>query len=163
MKSPTVPEPFHPVRQLVRTFGLLERVMRPYFARFGISGSQWGVLRNLRRAEEDGVEGLRLTELSERLLIKPASVTGLIDRLERAGLVERFSSPTDLRVTKVQLTSEGRDIVERILNVHPEKLADLMTGLSGPEQKELSRLLARWCQNLEKSLHSGVLEPASVG
>ena len=162
MKSPSLIEPFHPVRQLIRTFGLLERVMRPYFARFGISGSQWGALRNLQRAEEEGFSGLRLTELSERLLIKPASVTGLVARLERAGLVERFGSATDLRVTKVQLTDKGRELVERIMNVHPEKVAGLLAGLSGAEQKELSRLLVRWSEILEMNLHRAA-EPARVG
>src|SRR5205807_10008939 len=85
------------LREIIRTFGLVERVMQPYFAQFGISGSQWGVLRNLHRAEAEGRSGLRLSELSERLLIRPPSVTGLIDRLQRARLVVRDGSPTDLR------------------------------------------------------------------
>src|SRR5947207_13806955 len=97
-----------PLRELIRTFGLIERVMQPYFARFGISGSQWGVLRNLHRASTEGLPGLRLTDLSERLLIRPPSVTGVVDRLERAGLVVRDSSPTDLRVKQVALTDKGR-------------------------------------------------------
>src|SRR5262249_3520570 len=84
-------------RGLIRTWGLLERVMQSYFAQFGISGSQWGVLRNLHRAEQEGLPGLRLTDLGDRLLIRPPSVTGAIDRLERAGLVVRDGSPTDLR------------------------------------------------------------------
>jgi DNA-binding MarR family transcriptional regulator len=163
MRSPSVVEPFHPVRQLIRTFGLLERVMKPYFARFGISGSQWGVLRNLHRAEEENIIGLQLSELSDRLLIRPASVTGLIQRLERANLVERFGSATDLRVTKVQLTDEGRDIVNRILDVHSEKLQRLLAGLNGAEQKELSRLLARWCRHLERSVQGEATATAGVG
>src|SRR5437868_3671173 len=77
------------VRALVRTFGLLERVQQPYFARFGISGSQWGVLRALHRAQKENLSSLRLTDLSERLLVRPPSVTGVIDRLQRAGLVVR--------------------------------------------------------------------------
>ncbi|PWT83061.1 MAG: hypothetical protein C5B58_07105, partial [Acidobacteria bacterium] len=83
-------------REMIRTWGLLERIMQTYFARFGISGAQWGVLRNLHRAEQEGLGGLRLTDLSERLLVRPPSVTGVVDRLERAGLVVRDGSPTDL-------------------------------------------------------------------
>src|SRR5262245_44573422 len=82
-------------RELIRTIGLLERVMQPYFARHGISGSQWGVLRTLYRAELDGESSLRQTDLSDRLLIRPPSVTGALDRLERAGLVARGGSATD--------------------------------------------------------------------
>src|SRR5438309_10975549 len=96
--------PENAFRELIRTFGLVERVMQPYFARFGISGAQWGVLRNLHRAEAEGLARLRLTDLSERLLIRPPSVTGVVDRLERTGLVARESSPDDLRAKQVGLT-----------------------------------------------------------
>src|SRR6516162_5894518 len=97
-------------RELIRTLGLLERVMQAYFARFGISGSQWGVLRNLHRAEGEGLPGLRLTDLSERLLVRPPSVTGAVDRLERAGLVTRGGSATDHRAKLVRLTPKGRNL-----------------------------------------------------
>src|SRR5881227_1384167 len=94
----TAPKPSEQaLRSLIRTLGLLDKVMQPYFARFGISGSQWGVLRNLHRAEAEGLPGLRLTDLSERLLIRPPSVTGVVDRLERLALVVRESVSGDLR------------------------------------------------------------------
>src|SRR5438876_6901850 len=79
----------NPLREFIRVQGLMERVMQHYFGRFGISGSQWGLMRTLHRAEQDGQAGLRLTDLSDRLLIRPPSVTGAVDRLERAGLVVR--------------------------------------------------------------------------
>src|SRR5438105_939297 len=76
-------------RELIRTFGLLERVMEPYFAGFGMTGAQWGVLRNLHRAEAEGHRELRLTDLGERLLVQPPTVTGVVERLCRAGLVDK--------------------------------------------------------------------------
>src|SRR6266852_1954160 len=130
-------------RELLRVLGLLERVMQPYFARFGISGSQWGVLRNLHRAEQEGLPGLRLTDLSERLLIRPPSVTGVVDRLERGGLVVRGSSPTDLRAKRVSLTPQGRRLIDRVLQNHGRQLERVMGGLTGEEQAELHRLLTR--------------------
>src|SRR5216684_7020521 len=93
-----------PFRALLRTLGLLERIMQSYFARFGISGAQWGVLINLHRAEQEGLPGLRLTDLSDRLIIRPPSVTGVVDRLERLGLVTRVGVKDDLRVKQVTLT-----------------------------------------------------------
>ena len=61
-------------RSLIRTLGLLKRVMEPHFARFGISGSQWGVLRTLHRAqEEEGLVDLRLIDLGDRLLIRTSA------------------------------------------------------------------------------------------
>jgi DNA-binding MarR family transcriptional regulator len=136
-------------RALARTLAALQRAMQPYFARFGISGSQWSVLRNLYRAEEAGQCGLRQTDLSERLLIRPPSVTGVVDRLERAGLVARVNSPTDLRAKLVRLTPEGDRLVERVLAVHGAHVQAVMSGLSIPEQAELERLLVQLGRHLD--------------
>jgi DNA-binding MarR family transcriptional regulator len=136
-------------RELIRALGLLERVMQSYFARFGISGSQWGVLRNLHRAEKEGLPGLRLTDLSERLLVRPPSVTGAVDRLERAGLVSRDGSPTDLRAKHVGLTAKGRELVERILVYHGNQMETVLGGLNLSEQAEFQRLLQQFAGHLE--------------
>jgi DNA-binding MarR family transcriptional regulator len=139
-------------RELIRTLGLLERVQQGYFARFGLSGSQWGVLRNLHRAEQEGLPGLRLTDLSERLLVRPPSVTGVVDRLERAGLMERTGSPTDLRAKQVGLTPRGRQLVERVLTVHGAQMDAVLGGLSLTEQTELHRLLKVLGKHLDSML-----------
>jgi MarR family transcriptional regulator, 2-MHQ and catechol-resistance regulon repressor len=130
-------------RQFLRSFGLIERIMQLYFGGFGISGSQWGVLRNLHRARRDGCSTLRIGELSERMLIRPPSVTGVVDRLERLRLVTRRSDPTDLRARRVGLTAAGRKLVERILIGHERQIRQLLAGLDPKEQIELHRLLAR--------------------
>ena len=148
-------------RQLIRTFGLVERVMQPYFAQFGISGAQWGVLRNLHRAEGEGLHGLRLTDLSRRMLIRPPSVTGIVDRLEKMRLIVRKASPTDLRAKEVALTIEGRQLVERVLTVHGGQMARVMCVLSREDQEELHRLLSRLGEHLE-SLAEAKVFPATT-
>jgi len=140
------------VRELIRTLGLLERVMQPYFARHGISGSQWGLLRALHRAEAEGLNGLRQTDLSERLLIRPPSVTGALDRLERAGLVERGGSATDMRAKQVTLSPKGRQLVERVLTGHQAQIEAVMGGLKKNEQADLHRLLIQLRKHLEQFL-----------
>ncbi len=144
-------------RQMLRTSGLLERVMQPYFARFGVSGAQWGVLRNLHRAEVEGQPALRLTDLSERLLIRPPSVTSVVDRLERAGLVTRGDSTSDLRAKQLALTVRGRQLVERVLAVHDSKIDEVMDGLTATEQVKLQKLLRRVEKHLDGLLAEGGL------
>ena len=139
---------------MVRTYGLFRNCMEPYFTSFGVSGAQWGVLRTLHRAEDEGRSGLRLTDLGRRLLVRPPSVTTLIDRLERAGLVTRSTIAADLRARQVMLTPEGRQLVERILQQHPAQMQSVMAGLNEAEQKLLHRLLERLAEHLES------LEPA---
>jgi DNA-binding MarR family transcriptional regulator len=139
-------------RELIRLFGLLDKVRQPSFARFGISGSQWGVLRALHRAEREGLAGLRLTDLGGRLLVRPPSVTGLVDRLERAGLVARDGAPDDLRAKLVALTDKGRQLVGRVLPMDGEQIENVLGCLSPAEQDRLSRLLSRVGLHLESLL-----------
>jgi DNA-binding MarR family transcriptional regulator len=161
LSAPTARPTESAFRELIRTLGLVERVMQPYFAAFGLSGAQWGVLRNLYRAEELGLPGLRLTDLSERLLVRPPSVTGLVDRLVRAGLVQRDGSPLDMRAKQVALTDKGRELVERVLAVHGRQIDSVLGVLSPGEQKELHRLLSVLGHHLEGVLANGVA--ANIG
>jgi len=139
----------NPVRSLVRAFGLLERVMQPYFAQFGITGAQWGILRTLVRAERGGATGLRPTDLSARLLVRPPSISGALDRMERDGLVARDPLATDLRAKRVRLTTLGRQKVAQILNVHERQLRLVLSALADQEQAVLQSLLDRLGAHLE--------------
>ncbi len=139
-------------RALIRVSGLLDRVMQPYFGRFGISRSQWGVLRVLQRVEGVGSPGLRLMDLGERLLVRPPSVTGLVDRMERLGYVVRNSYADDLRGREVRLTAAGRDLIARVLGNHAVQIATVMGGLDKQEQKQLIPLLERLSSHLEEML-----------
>jgi DNA-binding MarR family transcriptional regulator len=131
----------HAHRSLLRAFGSLKKVMEPYFARFGISRPQWAVLIVLHRSEQESGGGMRLRDLGERLFIQPPSVTGVVDRLEREGLVARSKADDDLRVRRVRLTDEGRATIERVLAVHAGQIQSLMSGLTARQQATLARLL----------------------
>jgi DNA-binding MarR family transcriptional regulator len=147
-------------RSLVRAFGLLERVMQPYFARFGITGSQWGILRTLHRAEREGRSSLRLTDLSDRLLVRPPSMTGAVNRLERAGLVSRDASASDLRAKEVRLTPRGRRRLREVLAVHAQQIDCVLSGLSRAEQATLRRLLDRLGEHLQGMFAEGGADDA---
>ncbi len=136
-------------RALLRVTGLLDRVMQPYFNRFGISRSQWGCLRVLFRAEQEGVPGLRPVELGRRLLVRPPSITGLIDRLRGLGYVTSSSSVTDARGKEVHLTANGRGLVERILKGHAAQIACVMGGLDAQGLLQLNLLLRQLAVHLE--------------
>jgi DNA-binding MarR family transcriptional regulator len=126
--------------------------MQSYFAQFGISGSQWRVLRKLYRAEQDSLPAIRLTDLSERLRIRASGVTGVVDRLERAGLVVRDASPFDMQAKQVALTLKGGDLVQRILAVHGRQIDTVLGVLSPAEQTQLHRLLSLLKHHLEAVL-----------
>jgi DNA-binding MarR family transcriptional regulator len=140
---------------LIRVSGLMDQIMQAYFGRFGISRSQWAVLRNLYRAENENMAGLRPADLGNRLLVQPPSVTGLIDRLERLGYVRRNEHYEDLRGKEVRLTESGRAVVERILPGHPMQIASVMRGLDEEELKQLHSLLQRLGAHLASTVEVG--------
>ncbi len=136
-------------RALLSVTGLLDRVMQPYFGRFGISRSQWACLRILHRAEQEGMAGLRPVDLGHRLLVRPPSITGLIERLRRLDYVVSSSSATDGRGKEIRLTALGRDLVERVLIGHSAQIAAVMSGLVAADQRQLEFLLRQLAQHLE--------------
>jgi MarR family 2-MHQ and catechol resistance regulon transcriptional repressor len=149
-------------RAILRTFGLIKRNMEPYFSGYGISGAQWGVLRVLHRAEDQGEEGLRLTDLGNRLLVRPPSITTVVDRLERQGLVARRASTTDRRAKTVSLSPAGRELVARILEVHPARIRAILGGLSLEEQAQLLALLGRLQTHMEGLLEQSEHEESET-
>ncbi|HWI58279.1 MAG TPA: MarR family transcriptional regulator [Bacillota bacterium] len=157
IRNPSPPTGSNPTEaafhSLLRTFGLLRQVMEPYFAQFGISSSQWAILRVLQRAAANGEVGLRLTDLGERLLIQPPSVTGVVDRLERQGLVQRSESKTDLRVRRVSLTPEGQQLVAKVLSGHAQQIQALFGALQSAEVDHLAGLLRQMETHLAVLAH----------
>jgi DNA-binding MarR family transcriptional regulator len=88
-------------------------------------------------------EPLSPTTIAERLLVTTASVTSLLDTLERRGLVERRADPGDRRRLLVSLTDEGSAVVDQFL---PEVVAlqtAAMAGLSEPQRRQLRHLLGK--------------------
>ncbi|MHC5067600.1 MAG: MarR family winged helix-turn-helix transcriptional regulator, partial [Planctomycetota bacterium] len=77
----------------------------------GISDVQYNVLRILRGA---GEAGATCGEVGERLVTRCPDVTRLIDRLVKAGLVERRRDEVDRRVVRIVLAPEGRSVVDHL-------------------------------------------------
>ena len=81
--------------------------------------------------------------LSRRMLVTAGNVTGLVDRAERDGVVERRSDPVDRRLSRVFLTSKGRELVQALLPKHTHDVTDLLSALDPGERRELRRLLGK--------------------
>jgi len=85
---------------------------------------------------------LPLGKMGERLMIHPTSVTNIVDRLEAQGLVRRVPHPTDRRTTLCEITTEGRERVEKATAaVTADDLG--ITGLTDREVEQLTRLLTK--------------------
>jgi DNA-binding MarR family transcriptional regulator len=97
--------------QLLRTADVVWEASRLFFARWDLSPSQFNVL-NLLDAHP---EGLSQSDLGRQLLTHRSNVTGLIDRLEKRGLVRRKEVAGDRRAYRVVLSSAGTGLLHKIL------------------------------------------------
>lgn len=88
-------------------------------------------------------EGLRMKDLSRHLMVTGGNVTGIVDPLEKEGLVERAAEPADRRAFRVRLTRAGRKAFAEMAAVHEEWIVELLGGLSKKEHAELYKLLAK--------------------
>jgi DNA-binding MarR family transcriptional regulator len=105
--------------------------------RFGGSLPRFDLMAQLDRHPD----GLKMRELSERLMVTGGNVTGLTDRLVAEGLVERRDDPDDRRACTVRLTREGRRQFRFMAREHERWVATLFDGLDAGAQAELFRLL----------------------
>lgn len=118
-----------------------------------VRGGEFDVLAALRRAGEPYT--LIPSELADTLMMTRAGMTGRIDRLERAGLVERRIDPADRRSFLVALTAEGLRAIDGVLADHADNLARI-TGVLDPETADgLDRALRLMLRGLEGSPGAG--------
>lgn len=101
---------FGRIYRLARAMG--DRVEQVY-GRFGIGRGEFDVLATLRRAGEP--YSLSPTALAESLMLTTGGMTGRLDKLQKAGLVERCPDPADRRALKACLTDRGRELVDEAL------------------------------------------------
>lgn len=84
---------------------------------------------------------LRLNEINDQVLLSQSSLSRLIERLEKRGLVDRVQAPDDGRGVLLKLTQAGTELQQEIGRVHVRDIAELLTSaLTSAEQRELTRL-----------------------
>lgn len=123
---------------LVRTASVLTDAVSTLLKQEGISHPQYNGLRILRGA---GPEGLPCREVGARLVARVPDVSRLLDRLHKAGWIERDRDDGDRRVVRVTLSDAGRELLSRIDEPLDALHRRQLSNLSTEELTELSRLL----------------------
>lgn len=89
----------------------------------------------------------RMAELAEYLGLEKQTMSGLIARAEKRGLVARAPNKEDGRATDVFLTSDGAELVKQVRAQAQQALAPIIEGLSAPDQQLLQELLLRMLES----------------
>jgi len=126
----------------------LENCAGVWFDEYGLTPAKLNALICLRA---QGDQPMRLCEIGDYLFSTRANVTGLIDGLERDGLVKRTANPDDRRSTLVSLTEKGLELLAVVLPKHFARVQRITSGLSEEEQRQLIALLAKIFASLEEA------------
>jgi MarR family 2-MHQ and catechol resistance regulon transcriptional repressor len=126
------------VFNLVFTYDVVVTELTRVLAPFDISLSALNVLLILKRAGESGCMG---RELSELLVVSKASVTGLLDALERRELVERVPATTDRRCRITRVSEKGLALVDEVLPVYYPAVREICKPLPAAAKKQVCELL----------------------
>ncbi|MGH7821961.1 MAG: MarR family winged helix-turn-helix transcriptional regulator [Candidatus Binatia bacterium] len=125
---------FHVVSHIVAAVG-------PHFARHRLSKGKFAVMMML--LFEGGGQSMSPSDLAGKTGVTRATITGLLDGLERDGLVKREPSADDRRKLLVRLTPRAERLLRDFLPGHFRRIAALMSGLTRAEKRTLVDLLAK--------------------
>jgi len=92
---------------------------------------------------ERSPEGLKMNELSRRMMVTGGNVTGITDQLVAEQLVERVNVEGDRRAWRVRLTTRGRKLFNEMAQQHEAWIVDAFAGLSAREVTQLHKLLGK--------------------
>jgi DNA-binding MarR family transcriptional regulator len=132
--GPAGPDDLGIVDSLVQLSFLIQEVLGQAAARHDIPVAQLRLLGVLRDREPG------MQELARHLKLDKSSVTGLIDRAERRGLVRRAASPQDGRAVRVAATARGQELAARGAQEIGQRVAGLVGALPAADRSRLSEL-----------------------
>jgi DNA-binding MarR family transcriptional regulator len=123
---------------LMRTSDALVRQITATLKPFGLSPTQYNVLRILRGAGEGG---LTCGSIAERMVTHDPDITRLLDRLEKRGLINRVRDSKDRRVITARITPQASEVLCSLDQHSPRMLNSLLGHLGKRKLKNLSLLL----------------------
>ena len=125
----------------------VSRLLRRNFNRrvqtLGLTQAQWRVLAQLSRNE-----GINQAGLADLLEVRPITLARLIDRLEKAGWVERRNNPDDRRACRLYLTDRAVPLIKNMQEMGAKTIAEALVGFSPSAEAEFIENLSAIKRNL---------------
>ena len=123
---------------LARTMDAISDRVKEDLRRHQLNSTEFGVLSVLYKRGDTPLQ-----QIGDQILITSGSVTYVIDKLEKRGLIERIACPSDRRVTYASLTDDGKALMDVVYPQHIEIFKEIYGPLSDEETEQLISLLKR--------------------
>ena len=134
---------------------LIERHVRSELrVRFGTTLPRFDLMAQLERHSE----GLKMNELSRRMMVSGGNITGITDQLVKEGLVERVPQPSDRRAFRIRLTRAGGKAFGEMATEHEAWIVGLLSGLTRREHQALLDLLAKVKHHAMDTTHAKIID-----
>lgn len=133
------------LRMLSCTVRIENEIRSRLRASFGITLPRFDLMAQLERHPD----GLRMGELSKRMMVTGGNVTGITDQLEQEKLVVRVADPKDRRAYAVKLTEEGRRAFGEMAAVHERWIEELLQDVPADDKAQLIDLLSQMKRRLD--------------
>jgi DNA-binding MarR family transcriptional regulator len=134
------------------TATMLYKASYAYFRQYGITDAQFNVLIQLHYTKQ---QGLSQVDLGRRLVVNKADITGIIDRLEKAGLVGREDHPKDRRINIIKITRKGRGMVNKLEPGYFKGVKQLMSGMPKGDMKTIMKSMEKIRENVRQEESAG--------
>lgn len=125
---------------VARTSSVLERSMATVFKPFGITATQYNILRILNGSRDTG---LCRHEIGARMIAQVPDVTRLLDRMEEAGLIKRTRGTDDRRLVRTEITEKGIELLTKVAAPLAEHQARVGQQIGAEDLKVLVKLLEK--------------------
>ncbi|MFB8277233.1 MarR family winged helix-turn-helix transcriptional regulator [Nocardia colli] len=138
--------PMHVIGRITRLHWAFDEHLNRVFNDYGLGRGEFDVLATLRRSGPPFE--LTAGELRDSTMVTSGAVTKRVDRLEQAGLVNRRAAADDARGRLIQLTDQGRAVIDKAVDHHVRNETQLLSGLTADERLALTDLLRKLGQTL---------------
>ncbi|MFC0351380.1 MarR family winged helix-turn-helix transcriptional regulator [Undibacterium danionis] len=139
------------LRMLSTTVMIENEIRNRLRAEFDITLPRFDLMAQLERHPD----GLRMGELSKRMMVTGGNITGITDQLEQEGLVMRVTDKQDRRAYSVKLTPAGCKAFKTMASVHEAWVAELFSGLDAEQKSQMIGLLSSVKSDLSASFNAG--------
>jgi DNA-binding MarR family transcriptional regulator len=141
----------------VRAIGVMDPFRLRFWDSRGVTMTQLRVMHLIRERCEPSTG-----ELAEELHIRPATLTGLADRLESKGFIRRWPDAADRRVVRVGLTDEGSELLDEAYALGRRNLDAIFERMGADAVEEFSRAVQRFIETAE-AVHVELPRPEEPG
>lgn len=132
------------LREIVRSYQAFENYSAPHIKSMNLTPPQFDVIASLANQPP-----MTCKQLGEKTLITKGTLTGILDRLEIKGIIERKANEEDARSLKVTLSTYGQEIFEQTFPMHMLHIEKAFNKLSSLQMAELTNSLKQLRENIE--------------